>query len=53
DYSNGALGVIHATRWAAAVKLDISGLAHVQAFQSRMMERPGVLAALRAQGLLK
>ncbi len=42
-----------ATRWAAAVKLDISGLAHVQAFQSRMMERPGVLAALRAQGLLK
>lgn len=41
------------TRWAAAVKLDIDGLANLQAFQSRMMARPGVLEALRAQGLLK
>ena len=42
-----------ATRWAAAVKLDISGLTNVQAFQGRMMTRPGVLQALRAHGLEK
>ena len=42
-----------ATRWAAAVKLDISGLTNVQAFQARMMTRPGVLEALRAHGLEK
>jgi len=42
-----------ATRWAAAVKLDISGLANVQAFQNRMMKRPGVLKALHAHGLEK
>jgi glutathione S-transferase len=38
--------------WAKFVKLDISDLAHLQAFMRRVAERPAVQAAMRAEGLL-
>jgi glutathione S-transferase len=41
------------SNWAAYVKLDISGLAHLQAWRARVGARPGVQAALKAEGLAK
>ncbi|MBU0891461.1 MAG: glutathione transferase GstA [Gammaproteobacteria bacterium] len=38
--------------WAKFVKLDISDLAHLQAFLHRVAARPAVQAAMRAEGLL-
>jgi len=38
--------------WARFVKLDISDLAHLQAFMRRVAARPAVQAAMRAEGLL-
>ncbi|MFN3438127.1 MAG: glutathione transferase GstA [Acidovorax sp.] len=38
--------------WAKFVKLDISDLAHLQAFMRRVAFRPAVQAAMRAEGLL-
>jgi glutathione S-transferase len=40
------------TRWARGVKLDLSGLPNVEAFQKRVGSRKAVLQALRAEGLL-
>jgi glutathione S-transferase len=40
------------TRWARGVKLDLSGLPNVEAFQKRVGGRKAVLQALRAEGLL-
>ena len=40
------------TRWARAVKLDLSGFANLEAFQKRVGSRKAVLAALRAEGLI-
>lgn len=39
------------TRWGQYVGVDLSGLAHVQAFIARMQARPAVQAALAAEGL--
>lgn len=41
------------TNWANFVKLDLSELKHLMAFQARVAARPGVQAALKAEGLLK
>ena len=41
------------TRWTAFANVDISGCAHLQAFNERMAARPGVQAALRTEGFLK
>jgi glutathione S-transferase len=41
------------TRWASFVKLDLSGLSHLAAFEKRVSERPHVQEALRAEGLLR
>lgn len=41
------------TGWAPYVKVDISDLKNIAAFRQRMAARPGVQAALRAEGLLK
>ena len=40
------------TRWAHAVKLDLSEFANLQAFQKRVADRPAVQTALRDEGLL-
>ena len=40
------------TGWAGHVKVDLSDLKNIAAFRQRMSARPGVQAALRAEGLL-
>ena len=40
------------TRRALAVKLDLSGLANLEAFQKRVGSRKAVLDAMRAEGLI-
>lgn len=41
------------TNWANFVKLDLSEFANLMAFQARVAARPGVKAALVAEGLAK
>lgn len=41
------------TRWAGHVGLDLADLGALQGFMNRVVERPGVRAALTAEGLLK
>ena len=38
-------------RWAYAVKLNMNGLENIAAYMKRMAERPGVAAALKAEGI--
>ena len=38
-------------RWAYGVKLNMDGLTHIAAYMKRMAERPGVAAALKAEGI--
>jgi len=40
------------TNWAGFVGLDISGLAHLAAYRARVGARPGVQAAMKAEGLV-
>lgn len=40
------------TNWARFVQLDLSDLAHLQAFMERVAARPAVREAMRAEGLL-
>jgi glutathione S-transferase len=39
------------TRWAPAVKLDLSGFKHLAAFAARVAARPAVQQAIKAEGL--
>ncbi len=48
--ADGYLFVV--TNWAGYVALDISGLANLAAFRSRVAARPAVQAAMKAEGLL-
>ena len=41
------------TNWARLVKVDLSTFANLLAYRARVGERPGVQAAMRAEGLLK
>jgi len=41
------------TRWAAAIKFDLSEFPALQAFQKRVHERPAVQAAMAEEGLIK
>ena len=41
------------TGWAQFVGLDISELEHIQAYRERILARPAVQAAMKAEGLLK
>ena len=41
------------TNWARLVKVDLSSFANLLAYRARVGERPGVQAAMRAEGLLK
>jgi len=40
------------TNWAGFVKLEIAGLARLAAYRARVAARPGVQAAMKAEGLL-
>lgn len=58
DYLLGAFSVADAylytvLRWGQFVGVDTTALENLVAFQQRMQARPGVQAALRAEGLLK
>ncbi len=41
------------TNWAKHVKLDMSAFPNILAFQERVAQRPGVQAAMTAEGLIK
>jgi glutathione S-transferase len=41
------------TNWARLVKVDLSTFTHLLTYRSRVAERPGVQAAMRAEGLLR
>ena len=41
------------TNWAPYVALDISGLPNLLAYRARVAARPAVLAAMKAEGLIK
>jgi len=41
------------TNWAQFVGLDLSGFAHLSAWRARVAARPAVVAAMKAEGLLK
>lgn len=41
------------TNWAAPMKIDLSGLAHLTAYRDRVAARPAVQQAMKAEGLLK
>ena len=41
------------TNWAKYVGLDLSELANLQAYSARIASRPAVVAAMKAEGLLK
>ena len=40
------------TNWAKPTGVDISGLANIAAFRERMLARPAVQAAMKAEGLM-
>jgi glutathione S-transferase len=40
------------TSWARCIKLDLSDLTNLQAFQKRVVARPAVRAAMQAEGLI-
>jgi glutathione S-transferase len=52
DFTGADAYLFALTRWAEAVKLDLSDYANLQAFQGSVAERPAVRAAMKAQGLL-
>ncbi len=41
------------SRWCGVMKIDLSAMKNLVAFQHRMLERPAVREALKAEGLLK
>jgi glutathione S-transferase len=45
--------LFNVSNWAPLVKVDISGLANLADFRARMLARPAVVAAMRAEGLMK
>lgn len=45
--------LFNVTSWAPLVKVDISGFANLAACRAHVAQRPAVLAAMRAEGLIK
>ena len=45
--------LFNVTNWAPLVKVDISGFANIATFRAHMALRPAVLAAMRAEGLIR
>ena len=41
------------TNWAAYIKLDLSAYTHLLAYRARVAARPAVVAAMKAEGLIK
>jgi glutathione S-transferase len=53
DFTAADAYLFTVTRWASKVKLDLSELENLTAFQARVAERPAVQAAMKDEGLLK
>ena len=53
DFSVADAYLFTVTNWAPMVKVDISHLANIAAFRERMLARPAVQAAMKAEGLTK
>ncbi len=51
DFSVADAYLYTVVRWTSPVKIDISGLSHLPAYMARVAARPGVTAALKAEGL--
>jgi glutathione S-transferase len=45
--------LFNVTNWAPLVKVDLSGFANIATFRAHMAQRPAVLAAMRAEGLIR
>jgi glutathione S-transferase len=45
--------LFNVTNWAGFVKLDLSGFTHLLALRTRVAARPAVVAAMKAEGLIK
>ena len=45
--------LFNVSNWAALVKVDISNLANLADFRARMLARPAVISAMKAEGLMK
>ena len=52
-FSVADIYLFNVTNWAPLVKVDSSGVANIATFRAHMAQRPAVLAALRAEGLVK
>lgn len=53
DFSVADAYLFTVTNWVQMVKVDISHLANIAAFRERMLARPAVQAAMKAEGLTK
>ena len=53
DFSVADAYLFTVTNWTQMVKVDISHLANIAAFRERMLARPAVQAAMKAEGLTK
>lgn len=53
DFSVADAYLFTVTNWAPMVGVDISHLGHLAAFRERMLTRPAVQAAMKAEGLTK
>ena len=45
--------IFNVTNWAPLVKVDISGFTNIATYRAHMAQRPAVLTAMRAEGLIK
>ncbi len=53
DFSVADAYLFVVTNWAKPMNVDLSGLTNLLAFRERMAARPGVQAAMKAEGLIK
>lgn len=45
--------LLNVSNWAPLVKVDISGFANLALFRAHMRQRPAVVSAMRAEGLIR
>ena len=45
--------LFNVTNWAPLVKVDISGFSNIATYRAHLAQRPAVLTAMRAEGLIK
>ena len=53
DFTVADIYLFVTSNWGGYVGVDLSGLAHLQAWKARVAARPAVQAAMKAEGLIK